>query len=200
LKSEITTAPDAVALGDLPFFKGLSFAQLQTLAECAMQTSFAAGAALFRERDPANRFYVMLSGSVALESRPNTGEPLRILTLGAGDVLGWSWLFPPYRWHFDARALEPVSAIFFYATRLCEHCETDPELGYALVMRMAEVMMQRLQATQRQLFQISDLAQRSQWEALQLAAQLGTSPRPVKRHFRPDHPMPPVKHQPLKKI
>jgi CRP-like cAMP-binding protein len=198
LKTEITSAPDALALGALPFFKGLQPAQLQTLAECAMQSSFAAGEILFHEEDPANRFYVLLSGSVALESQPSSGEPIRILTLGAGDVLGWSWLFPPYRWHFDARALEPVTAIFFYATRLCEHCETDPELGYGLVMRMAEVMMQRLQATQRLLFEISALAQRSQWEALQLAAQVGTAPRPVRRHFRPDHPTA-VKHQHAKK-
>lgn len=191
--------PDAIALGAVPFFKGLQLAHLQALADCAMQTSFAAGETLFCERDPANRFYVITGGSVALESHPNRGEPIRILTLGAGDALGWSWLFPPYRWHFDARALEPVNAIFFYATRLSEHCETDPELGYALVMRMAEVMMHRLQATQHLLFEISALAQRSQVEALQLAAQLGAPPRPARKHFSAEALTTSGKHPPLRK-
>lgn len=186
MKSEITSAPAAARLGALPFLNGLHLAQLAILADCAMQTSFAAEESVFHEGNLANRFYVILSGRVALESSPDSGEPIRIQTLGAGDVLGWSWLFPPYRWHFDARALEPVNAIFFYATRLREQCETNPELGYALVLRMAGVMMERLQATRRQLFEISDLAQRSQREALQLAAQLGTSARSARKPFRPD--------------
>jgi CRP-like cAMP-binding protein len=67
-------------------------------------------------------------------------------------------LFPPYRWHFDARTLEPVRAIFFYGTRLREHCDNDPELGRALIMRMAQIMMERLQATRRQLAKVSTRA------------------------------------------
>jgi CRP-like cAMP-binding protein len=75
----------------------------------------------------------------------------RIQTVGPGDVLGWSWLFPPYFWHFNARVLQPTVAIFFYATPLREECESDHELGYELFKRMAEVMLTRLQATRRQL-------------------------------------------------
>ena len=74
-----------------------------------------------------------------------------IQTLTAGHVLGWSWLFPPYYWHFDARALEPTRAIFFYGTRLREECEQDPDLGYALMKRVTQVLINRLQATRRQI-------------------------------------------------
>ena len=79
------------------------------------------------------------------------GIPIQVIE--AGDVLGWSWLFPPYSWRFDARTLEPVKAIFFYGTRLREHCEADHDLGYELMKRMAAVVIQRLQATREQLLQ-----------------------------------------------
>ena len=71
--------------------------------------------------------------------------------LGAGDVLGWSWLFPPYTWNFSARTLEPVKAVFFYGTWLRERSETDLTLGYELMQRTASVLMRRLQATRQQL-------------------------------------------------
>ena len=66
-------------------------------------------------------------------------------------MLGWTWLFPPYYWHFDARAVEPTLAIFFYGTRLREKSEVDAELGYELMKRMVAVIIRRLQATRRQL-------------------------------------------------
>jgi len=160
MKTKNTLTPNEAVLAALPFLSGLNLQQLQTVGDCAMKSNFAAGELVFREGDPANRFYVILRGSVALESRPKRGKPFRIQKLGPGDVLGWSWLFPPYRWQFDARALEPVRAIFFYGTRLREHCETDPELGRLLLLRMAEVMMKRLQATRRQLAKVSAHARR----------------------------------------
>ena len=198
MKSEIKSARDAIGPGELPFLKGLHPSHLKTLCACGMKTTFAAGEVVFREDDTANRFYVILSGTVALEAQQDSGDLIRIQTLGAGDVLGWSWMFPPFRWHFDARALEPVNAVFFYATRLREHCEADAELGYALVMRIAQVMMERLQATRRQLSEISTLALRAQWEALHLAAQLGMSPRTGKKHSSDDALTSRMKqHQPL---
>jgi hypothetical protein len=66
-------------------------------------------------------------------------------TIGAGDLLGWSWMFPPYVWHFTARATEPTDAIFFYGTILREYCERDHSLGYELFKRMSAVMVKRLQ-------------------------------------------------------
>lgn len=140
-------------IAELPFLAGLNSKHLQTLADNAMQSHFDTGELIFREGDPANRFYLIQRGQVALESSPKDRPAVRIQTIGAGDVLGWSWLFPPFYWHFDARALEPTSAIFFYGTRLREACESDHDLGYELMKRMAGVMLQRLQATRSQLLQ-----------------------------------------------
>ena len=134
-----------------PLLRGMTAGQLQTLADAAMFAEFKAGEVIFREGDPANRFYLILAGTVALEAPAAGGAPVPIQTIGSGDVLGWSWLFPPYYWNFDARAQQPVKAIFFYGTRLREQCESDPALGYELMKRMAGVMLQRLQATRRQL-------------------------------------------------
>jgi CRP/FNR family cyclic AMP-dependent transcriptional regulator len=136
-----------------PFLGGLKPAHLQALKANALLMHYKEGEVIFRERDPANRFYLIRKGSVALESRPAEHEPVLIQTIGPGDVLGWSWLFPPYYWHFDARALEPTEAIFFYATRLREQCEQDSDLGYELMKRMAGVVIHRLQATRRHLLE-----------------------------------------------
>ena len=77
--------------------------------------------------------------------------PITLDTLGAGEVLGWSWLFPPYRWHFDAQTVEQTRAIAFNGECLRTKCDADPHLGYALMQRFAHIMMQRLQATRLQL-------------------------------------------------
>lgn len=116
-----------------------------------MHRHFNAGEIVFREGDPANRFYLIESGKIALESVVQDKGMTQIEVVEAGQALGWSWLFPPYSWHFTARALEPTDAIFLYATPLREECEYDHELGYELVKRMAQVMLERLQATRRQL-------------------------------------------------
>jgi CRP-like cAMP-binding protein len=134
-----------------PFCVGLSTRHLQFLAECAMEMEFAAGERIFGEGDIANRFYLIEAGKVALESPSPDGTPVPIQTIGPGDVLGWSWLFPPYLWNFDARAVEQTRAIFFYGTRLREQCEADHELGYELMKRVSMVMLKRLQATRRRL-------------------------------------------------
>jgi CRP-like cAMP-binding protein len=160
---------------DHPFLRGLRPAHLHALEDCSMLVAFKAGKWIFHEGEPANRFYLIRSGSVALESSLTQQESVLIQTIGAGDVLGWSWLFPPYYWHFDARVIEDTQATFFYGTRLRERCEEDPSLGYELVRRMAAVMLQRLQATRCQLAEISDLALQSQKEALRLAARAGST-------------------------
>jgi CRP/FNR family transcriptional regulator, cyclic AMP receptor protein len=119
-----------------------------------MPVEIAAGEVIFREGDNANRFYLIHDGEVVLESteHPERGATF-IETIGGGDVLGWSWMFPPYYWHFDARATKPTRATFFYGTRLREAGETDPQLGYALATRMAEVVIRRLQSTRLKLLQ-----------------------------------------------
>jgi CRP-like cAMP-binding protein len=94
------------------------------------------------------------TGKVLLESVGCFGEPLLIETIGAGDLLGWSWMFPPYVWHFTARAIEPTTAIFFLGTILREYCEKDHSLGYELLKRISAVMVKRLQAAHKQMLSV----------------------------------------------
>jgi CRP-like cAMP-binding protein len=106
---------------------------------------------LFREGDPADAFYVVRRGRVALELFvPNRGA-LTVETIEPGEVVGWSWLFPPYRWHFDGRAVEPVRAIAVDGACLRGKCNADPALGYELMRRFSQVMLERLQATRLRL-------------------------------------------------
>src|SRR6476469_7217375 len=114
--------------------------QIRLMSDCAMQVHFRANERIFSEGDPANRFYLIQNGRVALESLVAGKGKVNIQTLGPGDVLGWSWMFPPYFWHFDARTLEPTDAVFMYGTPLREECEVDHELGYELMKRMGDLM------------------------------------------------------------
>ncbi len=134
-----------------PFFKGLSPEHLQVLADSGMQTEFAAGQVIFRQGDPANRFYVIESGKVAVELETRDREPILIQTIGPGRELGWSWILPPYYENFTARTLEPTAAIFFYGTRLRAQCDENHDLGYEMMSRMAVVMLHRIEAAIRQL-------------------------------------------------
>jgi CRP/FNR family transcriptional regulator, cyclic AMP receptor protein len=133
-----------------PFLIGINAPHIRLLADCAMRCQFAAGQVIFRKGDTANRFYLIERGKVALESSAGD-QVVRIDEVGGGDLLGWSWIFPPYVWHFDARAIEPTTAIFMYGTILREYCDADPALGYELFKRMSEVMMRRLQAARTKL-------------------------------------------------
>ena len=138
------------AIAKHPFLAGVKPAHLRVLFQNAMRVHFKEGETIFREGDPANRFYLIETGKVSLETHVKEGPGLPVQTITAGDVLGWSWLFPPYYWQFDARALEPTTSIFFYGTRLREECEEDHDLGYELMRRMAAVVISRLQSTRKQ--------------------------------------------------
>jgi CRP/FNR family transcriptional regulator, cyclic AMP receptor protein len=138
-------------LADYPFFQGLTPEHLHRISECASHTSLGAGTYLFLENEPATHFYIIRRGKVALEtSDPHLGI-VAIETINGGDVLGWSWLFAPYRWHFSARAVESCGVIMLDAIRLREQCEQDHDFGYELVKRCAGVIMERLQVTRKQL-------------------------------------------------
>jgi CRP/FNR family cyclic AMP-dependent transcriptional regulator len=137
-----------------PFLAGMNHAQLALLADCAIATKFKRGQTILREGDFANRFYLIETGKVVLESGEGFGEPVAVETIGAGDLLGWSWMFPPHVWNFTARAIEPTTAIFFYGTILREYCERDPSLGYELFKRITPVMMKRLQAARRKMLSV----------------------------------------------
>ncbi len=119
-----------------------------------MAAHFKPGQIILREGEMANRFYLIESGRVVLESGENLDEPLVVETITAGDLLGWSWMFSPYVWHFTARAVEPTEAIFFYGTILREYCERDPSLGYQLFKRMAPIMLKRLQGARKKMIAV----------------------------------------------
>jgi CRP/FNR family cyclic AMP-dependent transcriptional regulator len=143
--------PMELEIRNHPFLKDLSPHQYRILADSAMQSHFRKGEVIFRQGDPANRFYLIQHGKISVEAWLPGGKSRVIQTLSDGEVLGWSWMFPPFYWQFSARAIEPIEAIFIYGTPLREECETDHELGYELMKRLTEVVVQRLQATRRQL-------------------------------------------------
>jgi CRP-like cAMP-binding protein len=142
---------DLPTLAAQPFLQGMNARQLESLSANSMIAEFKADERVLNESGVANRFYLILEGQVELESPRPEGGAIHIQTLGAGDVLGWSWLFPPHFWHFDARAVTPTKAIFFYGTRLRELCEQDHDLGYELMKRVSEIVIQRLQAARNEL-------------------------------------------------
>jgi CRP-like cAMP-binding protein len=137
-----------------PFLADLSARQLEEMALCATPVSFPAGTFIFREGEEADLFYALTQGRVAVEIAI-PGQPLlTIQTVQGGEVLGWSWFYPPYRWHFDAQAVTLTRAIAFDARKLRELCERDHTLGYALTKRFAYVLFERLQATRLQLLDV----------------------------------------------
>lgn len=141
-------------LAEHPFFAGLEQRYLQIIVGCATNVVFEKGQIIFREGEEANRFYLIRQGRVALEVHAAGIGTLTIQTLDAGDILGWSWLVPPYRWHFDARAVELTRAIALDGECLRRKCEEDHDLGYELLKRFAEIITQRLQATRLQLLDV----------------------------------------------
>jgi len=144
----------AEILTDAPFFAGLRPETIDLVAGCGSNVQFEPGALIFREGDRADVFYLLRHGSIAIEAyAPNSG-PLVIETLEAGDVLGWSWLFEPHRWHFDAHALTAVRATAFDGVCLRGKCDADPQLGYELVSRFAQTLIERLQWTRLRLLDV----------------------------------------------
>ncbi|MGB7623000.1 MAG: cyclic nucleotide-binding domain-containing protein [Terriglobia bacterium] len=137
-----------------PFLSDLSPQHLDLVVGCASNVRFEAGKYLFREEEEANQFYIIREGKVAVEIRtPNRGS-ITVQTVDAGEILGWSWLLPPYQWHFDARASEPTRAIALDGKCLRAKCENDHDLGYELLKRFAQIMEQRLEATRLQLLDV----------------------------------------------
>jgi CRP/FNR family transcriptional regulator, cyclic AMP receptor protein len=137
-----------------PFLNGLTPAQLDKLSCWSKKSMFHAGARLFEEGGRADRCWIIREGHVTLDTHL-PGRPDAIVeTLGPGAVLGWSWLFAPYRWHFDARALTQVRATAFDGACLRGKCNADPALGYALMSRFAQVLIERLQWTRLRLLDL----------------------------------------------
>lgn len=137
-----------------PFLSGSPEELVARLAGCARNVVIPAGALLLAEGQEADTLYLIRRGEVALEVWAPGRGTLVIETLGEGQVVGWSWLLPPYRWHFDVRARNRVVALSIDASCLREKAEADPRFGYELMKRFAEVIVDRLQATR---FRLLDL-------------------------------------------
>ncbi|MBI5217124.1 MAG: cyclic nucleotide-binding domain-containing protein [Ignavibacteriae bacterium] len=137
-----------------PFLKGLDPQYIQLVSGCASNVRFEAGQYLFREDEEANWFYIIRQGKVAVEAYAAERGAVIIDTVEEGDVLGWSWLIPPYNWHFDARAIELTRAIALDGKCLRNKCEHDHNLGYELLKRFAHIIEQRLEATRIRLLDL----------------------------------------------
>jgi CRP/FNR family transcriptional regulator, cyclic AMP receptor protein len=141
-------------LANHPIFKGIDDRYIKFIMGCASNVVFNANEYIFREGDEVNHFFLIRHGRVAIETYNPASEPIVIDTIGVDDVLGWSWLFPPHRTFFDARATELVRAIALDATCFRNKCEEDHDFGYVFAMKFASVMVKRLQATRFRLFDI----------------------------------------------
>jgi CRP/FNR family cyclic AMP-dependent transcriptional regulator len=141
-------------LPDHPFFAGLDGPTLALVAGCAKNVSLAAGQYLCREGDAADQFFVVRRGRVAIEVHGPAAGTMVLDTADEGDVVGWSWLVPPYRSTFDARAAEATGVVSFDGACLRGKCEEDAHLGYQLMQRVTQVMNGRLEAAQMRLLDL----------------------------------------------
>jgi CRP/FNR family transcriptional regulator, cyclic AMP receptor protein len=142
----------ADALGAHPFFVGLSERHREALTACATHVKLDAGDFLFRAGDPADKCYAVFGGRAVVEL--DTGARSRVVeTIATGDIVGWSWLFPPYRAHFDVRVLASVRAVMLDGITLRSKCDEDPTLGYELTRRVAVLLAHRLEALAKLLAQ-----------------------------------------------
>jgi CRP-like cAMP-binding protein len=137
-----------------PFFSGLEEGFCQLVCGCAKNVRFEAGHYLFHDGDPANELYLLRHGRVALEVAVPGRGALTFQTLSAGDIIGVSWLIPPYRWTYDAKALDLTRAIAMDATCLRGKCEEDHDLGYELMKRFVPILIERLHGTRLQMLDV----------------------------------------------
>lgn len=127
--------------------------QRQSLMTLAKEVSFPEDFHIFEAGGTADRFWVIRSGAVTLTQQVTTHQRVTVAGLGSGDLLGWSWLFPPYLWDFGAEAFSPVRAYEFDAAAVLRLCEEDQQLGMILVRSVAEILAHRLETTRGKLME-----------------------------------------------
>ena len=133
-------------LDEHPFFRSMKEHHLRIIVESATVVRFEPQQVIFHEGEPAQRFYLIRTGKVALQLVSYRTEPLTLLTLGEGDIIGWSWLFPPYRWKFTAKGLSVTQAISLDGGSLRARCDEDHDLGFELMKRFAQIIDNRVEA------------------------------------------------------
>ena len=141
-------------IAEHPFFAGFAAEHLALIAGCGLMARFEPGAFLFKSGQPARHFFLIRHGAVSLELQPPGREAFRFATAIAGEVIGWSWLFPPHEWQFDARAIDRVRVVQFEGTCLRGKCDADPVLGYAMMKAFAAVLVDRFVDTRLQLIDV----------------------------------------------
>ncbi len=141
-------------LGEHKFFKPFSPQQVATIASCGRNVQFDAETYIAHEGNDADYFYLLRSGLISIELHlPIPGRQV-VQTLKAGDIMGWSWIYPPYKWHFDLRVTKPVAAVALDGRCLRNKCEEDHSLGYLLMKEFANIMTGRLKAARIQMLDI----------------------------------------------
>jgi CRP-like cAMP-binding protein len=143
-------------LAQHPFLADLDPRHLRQITGLATPMRFNAHQMIFCEGQPANEFYLICQGTVGIETALLGCEAIQIQTQFPGDVVGWSWLLPPYEWHYSARALEPTEVFALNGKALRARCEEDHDLGYEIMKRFALVIVQRLVATRARLLHYPD--------------------------------------------
>ncbi|EAR22164.1 Crp/Fnr family transcriptional regulator [Nitrococcus mobilis] len=148
-------AKDSISeyLANQSFFADLSPAFRKFLARHAVRRPLQRDEILFQHGDPARRFYLVYDGSVVIEVPAIYGPSLEVQKLGPGQILGWSWLIPPYRWHFQARTEAPTEVIEFDGEAVRARCDQHPAFGYALLKCFSALMSERLQAARRKMME-----------------------------------------------
>jgi CRP/FNR family cyclic AMP-dependent transcriptional regulator len=136
------------------FFADLDRTFINLLVGCASNVRFRKGDYVFREGDPADTFYLIREGKVAVETVAPQHEPIVVATLEEGEILGWSWLLPPYQWKHQARAMDNVRAIALDGKCLRGKCDQNHDLGYEILKRFARIIEQRLESTRLQLLDV----------------------------------------------
>ena len=136
-----------------PFFKDLDPDYIKLFASCASEVTFKNGHFLLTQGNDADYFYMITDGKVHIEAEAGDRGQITIENLCAGDILGWSWLIPPYKWRFDALAVEPTSAIAFDGKQLRKLCEENKPFGYEMLKRMIHIITHRLLSTRMKLME-----------------------------------------------
>jgi CRP/FNR family transcriptional regulator, cyclic AMP receptor protein len=137
-----------------PFTAGLPDALIERLAAMARVEQRPAGAWIARQGEPADMFHLVVDGRAAIEVSTPGRDPIIISTVHGGEVVGWSWLFPPHRWHFDVVALDDLTSLAVDGRALRAACAADHELGYEVTRRLAAVVSARLEGTRIQLLDL----------------------------------------------
>ncbi|HET6414046.1 MAG TPA: cyclic nucleotide-binding domain-containing protein [Anaeromyxobacter sp.] len=143
-------------IAEHPFFSGLESYYLGLLVGCAKNVRFEAGTYIFKEGEEANEFYLIRAGKVALEIFAPQRKPIIVSTRGEGQVVGWSWLLPPYQWRFHCRAVENTRAFALDGKCLRAKCEQNHDLGYELLKRFAQVIEEQVVAAHYQLVDLHE--------------------------------------------